>query len=89
MSKSSMKVENANASHFDSCRMEKKRAEEKTRNLIRHGDELGGLFSILWSLKSQKRKKNEEKKLLETPGLEPGTSRSEVKCVTDMPKHFP
>ena len=60
-----------------------------TRNWIRHGDELGGLFSILWSLKSQKRKKNEEKKLMETPGLEPGTSRSLVKCVTDIPKHFP
>ena len=39
----------------------KKCTEEiKTRHLIRHGDELGGLFSILWSLKSQKRKKNEE-----------------------------
>ena len=40
------------------------------------------------TVKGQKEKKSEEKKLLETPGLEPGTSRSEVKCVTDIPKHF-
>ena len=31
----------------------------------------------------------EKKKLLETPGLEPVTSRLEVKCVTDIPKHVP
>ena len=41
------------------------------------------------TVKGQKDKKSEKKKLLETPGLEPGISRSEVKCVTDIPKHFP
>ena len=40
-------------------------------------------------MKDQNEKKVKKKNLLETPGLEPGTSRSEVKCVTDIPKHFP
>ena len=41
------------------------------------------------TVKGKKEKKVKKKKMLETPGLEPGTSRSKVKCVTDIPKHFP